>query len=72
MFMKKIKYERGGRVEAAGYCFKWNQQGLTKMKEGDKKKIRASMWWTVTGVSWTNQEWVRVRSVRPERYWQLP
>lgn len=38
VFMKKIKYERGGRVEAAGYCFKWNQQGLTKMKEGDKKK----------------------------------
>lgn len=37
VFMKKIKYERGGRVEAAGYCFNWNQQGLTKMKEGDKK-----------------------------------
>lgn len=29
--------------------------------------MRASMWWTATGVSWTSQEWVRVRSVRPER-----
>lgn len=78
MFMKKINYERGGGVEAAGCCFKGNQQGLTKMKEGDKK-LRVSMWWTVTGESRTNQEagmtgqqWVRVRRVRLERYWQLP
>lgn len=33
----------------------------------ETRKMRASMWWTATGVSWTSQEWVRVRSVRPER-----
>lgn len=37
MFMKKINYGRGGRVEAAGYCFKWNQRDLTKMKKKETK-----------------------------------
>lgn len=38
VFMKKINYGRGGRVEAAGYCFKWNQRDLTKMKKKETKK----------------------------------
>lgn len=40
-FMKKINYGRRG--------------GGPHQDEGRRQKIRASMWWTVTGVSWTNQ-----------------
>lgn len=79
MICLQIKLTMGGE---AG----WRQQvtvvepmGPRQDEEKGDKKIRASMWWTVTGVSWTKQEagmtgpqWVRVRRVRPEAYWLLP
>lgn len=77
LFTNKINYGRGGRVEAASDCSGTN--GSSPRWRKRRQKIRASMWWTVTGVSWTKQEagmtgpqWVRVRRVRPEAYWLLP